>query len=510
MVSTRRAPVGWLRFRAPVAAALVAVMAAGAGVWLLAGTASDLSRRHVVVGGVPLDEVHPSGAPAGERRPGVVVAHGFAGSARLMTQFGDTLSARGYVVVLLDFSGHGANTRPLPDGTASNDVSTTVLQRDLDVATTHLRGLPDVDPSRVAVVGHSMGATAVIRYALAHPEVTATVAISLPDSSYVPPDRPARLLLLVGGVEFAGFRAAAERAVEHGGSGRSAVVVVGVEHISILYAPRTHREIVTWLDDSFGGPIVVHPMPSPMRRLSAAGLLLLSLLVGLYPVARLVLGDGPPSWPRVAVPQIGRIMAVAAVAAVVAMLVAPIAPTIRLPLALGGFVVGFTTAAGAAMLAYQRWRGGTFSASAPLARPRGLRLAVATPLLIGYAAVTIAVPLHLGLTHALPVGARWWLLAFVWVGFAVLAYAAERVAGGNSFGVLAVSAVAVSALACAAVVGLTSSFLLLVVPLLAVLLLWQAIWSAVLHRFSAPPWLISLVGSLLVAWPIATALPVIG
>jgi dienelactone hydrolase len=217
-----------------------------------------------VVGGVPLDEVHPSGASAGERRPGVVVAHGFAGSARLMTQFSDTLSARGYVVVLLDFSGHGANTRPLPDGTASNDVSTTVLQRDLDVATTHLRGLPDVDPSRVAVVGHSMGATAVIRYALAHPEVTATVAISVPDSSYVPPDRPARLLLLVGGVEFAGFRAAAERAVEHGGSGRSAVVVAGVEHISILYAPRTHREIVTWLDDSFGGPIVVHPMPPPM------------------------------------------------------------------------------------------------------------------------------------------------------------------------------------------------------------------------------------------------------
>lgn len=99
-------------------------------------------------------------------------------------------------------------------------------------------------------------------------------------------------------------------------------------------------------------------MPPPMRRLSAAGLLLLSLLVGLYPVARLMLGDGPPSWPRVAVPQIGRITAVAAVAAVVAMLVAPIAPTIRLSLALGGFVVGFTTTAGAAMLAYQRWRGG--------------------------------------------------------------------------------------------------------------------------------------------------------
>ena len=87
---------------------------------------------------------------------------------------------------------------------------------------------------------------------------------------------------------------------------------------------------------------------------------------------------------------------------------------------------------------------------------------------------------------------------------------AERVTGGNSVGVLVVSAVAVIALTCAAVVGLTSGFLLLIVPLLAILLLWQAVWSAVLHRFATPAWLIALVGSLLVAWPLATALPVIG
>lgn len=519
MVFTRRAPAGWLRFRVPVAVALVALLLAGTGLWLLAGTARHLSHKHVVVGGVPLDEVHPSRVPAGERRPGVVVAHGFAGSARLMAQFGDTLAARGYVVVLLDFSGHGANTRPLPDGTASTDDSATVLQRDLDTAMTHLRGLPDVDPSRVAVAGHSMGATAVTRYAADHPEVMATVAMSLPDSSVTLPDRT---LLLVGGLEFPAFHAAAEDAVERGSSGRSAVVVPGVEHISILYAPRTHRELVGWLDDSFGGPIDDRPIPLPMRRLIGAGLLLLALLAGLYPVARLALGDSPPnpvappvlgespsSWARFAVPQIGRSIVVAAVAAGVAVLVAPLAPTNRLPLALGGFIVGFTIVAGAAMLAYQRWRRDA-SATAPIARTGGLRVAVAAPVLIGYAAITIAVPLHLGVTHAVPVGARWWLLASVWLGLAVLAYAAERVSGGNSFGVLAVSVVAVMALGCAAVVGLAPGFLLLVVPLLAVLLFWQAMWSAVLHRFAAPAWLIALVGSLLVAWPIATALPVIG
>lgn len=99
------------------------------------------------------------------------------------------------------------------------------------------------------------------------------------------------------------------------------------------------------------------------------------------------------------------------------------------------------------------------------------------------------------------------LLVAVWAGFAILAYGGERLAYGNSFGVLAVSAVTVVALTAAAVAGLTSGFVLLVGPLLAVLLLWQALWSAVLNRFAAPRWLIAAAGSLLVAWPIATALP---
>jgi hypothetical protein len=230
----------------------------------------------------------------------------------------------------------------------------------------------------------------------------------------------------------------------------------------------------------------------------------------MYPVARLLLGAARGSRPRLLGQQIGVTVAVATPAAGIAALVAPLLPTNELPLAVGGYVVGFTGLTGAAILVYHRWRGPVFPAPTPVTPPGGRRLAVATPLLIGYAATTIAVPTHLGLTHALPVGARWWLLLLVWAGFAVLAYAAERITAGNSFGVLAVSAVAVVALTGAAVVGLTSGFVLLVVPLLAVLLAWQAAWSALLHRFATPAWLISLVGSLLVAWPIATALPVIG
>jgi pimeloyl-ACP methyl ester carboxylesterase len=479
-------PTARIRFAAATFALLVV---AGLGAWLLATAGGDAARRHVVVGGVPLDEVHP---PAGAaRRPGVVVAHGFAGSARLMAQFGDTLAARGFVVVLLDFSGHGANTRPMPDGGAD----TGTLQRDLAVATAHLRSLPDVDPSRISLVGHSMGAGAVTRYAVDHPDITATVAISLPDASMVLPGRPARLLLIVGALEFPGFREAADSA------GGKVVVVSNVEHISVLYASRTHRETADWL----AGDTAATDVPSPIRRVGGATLLLLALLAGLYPLARLLFGAPVGSWPRLPSSRFGRTVLVAAVATGVAALIAPLVPSNRLPLAVGGYVTGLTAVAGAVLLAYQRWQ----RTPEPHPRPGRLRLAIATPVLLGYAATAIAVPLHLGLTHVVPVGARWWLLVLVWAGFAVLAYAAERVTGGNSIGVLTISALTMIALTGAAVLGLTSGFVLLVVPLLAVLLGWQAIWSALLHRFAVPSWLIALVGSLVVAWPIATALPVI-
>jgi hypothetical protein len=177
----------------------------------------------------------------------------------------------------------------------------------------------------------------------------------------------------------------------------------------------------------------------------------------------------------------------------VAAIAAKVLPTRYLPLAVGDYVAGFTLTAGVLMVAYHRWRR-IPAVPEPSARPAGL-------LLIPYAAVTIALPLHLGVTHAVPVGPRWWLLPIVWAGFAVLAYAGELFSGPI------VSAVTVLVLSTAAVAGLAPGFVLLVVPLLVVLLAGQAAWSALLHRLAAPAWLIALVGSLLVAWPVAVALP---
>jgi dienelactone hydrolase len=531
----RRRPLASLR-RRQLALTLVAAIAAALGVVLLAGAGHDLRRGHVVIGGVPMDEVHPAGLATGERRPGVVVAHGFAGSARLMAPFGDSLAARGYVVVLLDFAGHGADTRPLPDDSASTGASTTELQHDLDLALAHLRALPDVDPARIALVGHSMGATEVTRYAATHPGVTTTVAISLPGSAVAQTARPARLLLLYGSLEFPGFKAAATDAVAHGGPDRRAMAVPGVEHISILYAPETHRATVAWLDAAFGGPQNDQPIPSPLRRISGTALLTLAFLLGFYPLAGLLLPGGEPGrqrFDRAALDRtapdrtapdrtaptrtaptrtapartaptwtvLARAAVVAIGAVVVAVFAARILPTSRLPIAIGGFVAGYTAVAGALLTAYGKWRLPEL--------PPGSRGWRGVPL-IGYAVLAIALPIGLGLTHAVPVGPRWWLLPVIWAGFAVLAYGTERVTGGNSLGVLLVSAIILAGLIGAAVLGLTHGFILLAVPPLALLFLWQAAWSAVLNRFAAPPWLTALTGSIIVAWPLAIALPLVG
>ncbi|MEE3919961.1 alpha/beta fold hydrolase [Micromonospora sp. BRA006-A] len=104
---------------------------------------------------MPLTEVRADGV-SGDRRPGVVIAHGFAGSARLMRPLADSVARRGGIAVLLDFAGHGASHTRLPGAGRGEERSRALLRHDLDVAVAWLRGRPGVDPDRVVLVGHSM------------------------------------------------------------------------------------------------------------------------------------------------------------------------------------------------------------------------------------------------------------------------------------------------------------------------------------------------------------------
>ncbi|MCB8985204.1 MAG: alpha/beta fold hydrolase [Ardenticatenaceae bacterium] len=228
-----------------VALALIAV-----AWWQVLAAASGLTVRRVDQDGVPLRFIVADGV---QDAPGVVVAHGFSGSQQLMLTYGYTLAHAGYAVILLDFAGHGANAQPLT-------LNGSVLADNLATATAVLQAQPEVDPARLAVLGHSMGSGAVLQAAVDHGETyRATVAIS-PTGADVSPTLPRNLLLMAGSLE-PPFVANAQNLLAQAGGpnpdfsqniARSLVIVPYAEHISILFRWLSHLTALDWLNQAFG------------------------------------------------------------------------------------------------------------------------------------------------------------------------------------------------------------------------------------------------------------------
>ncbi|MCL4868109.1 MAG: alpha/beta fold hydrolase [Anaerolineae bacterium] len=235
------------RFRIGIlAAALLLLLLA----WVQVGRAkAGLVTRRLEQAGVPMQFVAPAGA---QQVPGILIAHGFGGSKQLMLAYGYVLAQAGYGVLLWDFAGHAANPAPL-------DRQGDVLQANLDVAYATLIAQPEVDGTRIALLGHSMGSGAVMTAAIRDVErYQATVAVS-PTGADVSPEAPRNLLLQAGALE-PQFAANAERLLAAagganddlaGGRGRAFHLIPGVEHITILFSPDSHQSALAWLDRTF-------------------------------------------------------------------------------------------------------------------------------------------------------------------------------------------------------------------------------------------------------------------
>lgn len=220
--------------------------------------------------------------------PMVVVAHGFAGSQQLMQAYSLTLAQSGYTVLAFDFEGHGRNPVPMSGDVTAVDGTTALL-----VAETRrvIAAARDMDPTGLALLGHSMATDVIVRAAAAERAegrpVDAVVAISM-YSEAVTNDDPPRLLMITGEWE-QGLRAAALEAlhlvepgsvegqtVRAGDVARRAAVAPNVEHVGVLFSPGALAEARDWLDDTFGRPgggMVVTPGPSILLLL--AGIVLL-------------------------------------------------------------------------------------------------------------------------------------------------------------------------------------------------------------------------------------------
>lgn len=247
--------------------------------WLGVATArAGLFIRSLERHGVPLLYLAPQKAQA---VPGVLVAHGFAGSKQLMLGYGHVLAQAGYAVMLWDFDGHGANPTPLQQYE---------LQQNLDVALQVLLEQPEIDRTRLALLGHSMGSGIVMTAGIRNPDrFAATIAVS-PTGAMVTPQAPRNLQLQAGSEERRFVTNAQRLLAQAGGAnfnleqgrGRELVVVPNVEHITILFSDVSHQAARRWLNETFGRSNNSHYLD---RRMGWYGLHLLSWLLGLTAIA---------------------------------------------------------------------------------------------------------------------------------------------------------------------------------------------------------------------------------
>jgi len=110
-------------------------------------------------------------APAPEQGPAALVMHGWGGSALDMAPLAAPLREAGVHTLLLDARGHGRS-----DGCAITSMPH--FAEDVAAGLSWLRAHPLVDPARIVLVGHSVGAGACLLAAHRDPGVAGVVSLS--------------------------------------------------------------------------------------------------------------------------------------------------------------------------------------------------------------------------------------------------------------------------------------------------------------------------------------------
>jgi alpha/beta superfamily hydrolase len=158
-----------------------------------------------------------------------------------------SVARAGYATLTFDFRGHGANRNRF-EGNIDQDISTVI-----DWA----QNSPYVDPTRIAVLGHSMGAGAALDWATLDKRVAAVIPVSggdAPNDVYTPKD----VLFVVAsgdpGAIHDSQEAAAATLQHRPGVNVQSVEISGTDHLSVVSDGRTFDAITKFLDTAFGNP----------------------------------------------------------------------------------------------------------------------------------------------------------------------------------------------------------------------------------------------------------------
>jgi dienelactone hydrolase len=461
----------------------------------------------------------PFPRPVAERPPAVVLVHGFTADRETMSSLARKIAQNGYGVLAIDLRGHGENRNPFSSGESAPGG----LRPDVKAAVDFMRSSDRVDGSRLAVIGHSMGAGAVLDYASNDPELKAAIMIS--GGFNLGPVRPKNALFIFAqhdpdfiqdrsktfAANLAGVQPIALGKLYGDfvhGNAVEAIQMPGLNHVTILNSNRAAATIVKWLDSSLGaartGDITLRD-PRP-RLANIASWLLLILLI---PIGRIA-GSIASGWPErdVAGGWIG--IAVLAAALIVAMpLVASNSPAAFLSLIVADSEVGWLGVAGVAAIAvlvlWKRleWRW--------IRDGLGVTLVAAA---LAFGTVYICqnsywVTLHrLALT---PERTVVWIIASLillpfWLGFEFLVRRGGMVMS-TVLGAVA-RVVIVVLLFAGAAIGVFPTVLFLVVPLIITSFVMLEVFAASAYATSRNLFLIALVETMMFTIPLAAVNPI--
>lgn len=501
-------------------AAVVAVCILLAGLWMLESATHGVVVVRETEQGTPLTLYRPRlEAPA----PVVVIAHGFAGSQRMMGAYATTLARNGYIAVTFDFPGHGRNRLPFVADLEDQAARLALLTAALEHAVAFGLKQPGAD-GRLALVGHSMAGDVMARYGQgAEPPVAATVLVSpyLSEDTLTEPVR--NLCLVYGALEpevlhrqgleaiagAAGGRPEAGRTYgrHSDGGARRLALAPGVEHIGVLYAETAVAETLAWLDQTFERP----GSGFVDRRGPGLALVYLGILALAWPLSRWL--------PRVSRQPLGaglgwrRLLPVGIAPALITPLILWRLPSDFLPLLLGDYltlhfgVYGLLTAAGVWLARRREPPRETV--------PTDLRrLAVATLAASAYATLAFAVPTDRYVTALLPGWERLPLVLAVFAGTLVYCLADEwatRGPGAAPGAAWLTKLLFLMSLLGAVVLNLNELFfLVIIVPAILVLLLVYGLLSGWVYRQTRHPAVGAVATAAALACAVAVTFPVVG
>ena len=505
------------RFLPRLLVAAVSIVLIVAAILHLRQMSDGLIVTHENTGSIPVTVFRGASTTAA---PVVVIAHGFAGSQQLMQAFANTLARNGYIAVTFDFPGHGRNT-----ATLTGDLSDpTALQHDLietiDRVCRYALALPGSD-GRLGLIGHSMAADVVARYADAHQNVLGTVAVSLflPNTQEL---RPRNLLIVDGALEpqmlrDQAFEIAArtigripQAGVNYGnfsdGSARRVAFSRGVEHIAVLYSADTMREALAWMDEVFNrqadGFLDI--------RGRWLGLLFLGLIALAWPLSTLL--PVVATTPRPATAGWKLLLTIAAMPAVFTPVLLWRMPTTFLPLLLGDYLMLHFALYGALTFALiALFRKQLPQTELTQVNPKAFVLAVVV--VTAYSVLAIGSALDHYVISFLPGSQRLPLIAVLLVGtlpyFVADEWLTRRIAcvrGGywiTKFFFLLSLVIAVS-------INLDKLFfLVIIVPAILLLFAIYGLFSAWVQRRTGHPLVAAIANAVVFAWFIAVVFPVV-